>query len=67
MNPPAISKIMIVITVAWMVLAAALAGLAFAGLVGKSFFQWGFVGGFVLYAVVITLLTRWRDDSIKKP
>ena len=54
------------ITFVWMLLAPALAGAYFAGLLTKPQFATIFAGGFVLYAIVATILTRLLYAEIDK-
>jgi hypothetical protein len=51
-------KIVLIISVVWMVLGLALLGILLAGLISKNLFLNIFAGGFVLYALVVTVVSR---------
>ncbi len=65
MNAATLKKVMLTVTIVWMSLAAALAIATFGGLLDRTLFQWLFAGGFVIYSVAITLMTKWLIDSAK--
>ena len=62
MNSQTAKRWIIRITLAWVLLGFALAGATVAGWMTKTQFQWVFPIGFVIYAVVTTVLSKFMLD-----
>ncbi|CAM2070527.1 hypothetical protein SCOR_34450 [Sulfidibacter corallicola] len=78
MNPALLRKVILGVSVGWAVIAAILALTFFMGWLPREIFDWVFIGGFILYAVVITFLSKAlqemsddevppADDQVEKP